>query len=82
MSALGELFHRARVELACPRCHNNPRGVFVGIGMDECPECHGEMRNAHTIELLGEIARLLELQLDNHETLAEAVNQHNRRARR
>jgi len=49
---LRALLVRARHELACQRCQNDPRGVSVGGLLDECPECHGEFRNPDTIELL------------------------------
>jgi hypothetical protein len=38
----------ARGELACQTCGNSGRGYMGG----ECPECHGEHRNAATIRLL------------------------------
>lgn len=54
MSALGELLHRARAELACPRCGNG-HGVMIRGELHECPECHGGHRNTATIELLEQL---------------------------
>jgi DnaJ-class molecular chaperone len=53
MATIEQLLQRATWELGCQTCRNNPRG-YMG---DECPECHGEHRNAHTIELLTVLTR-------------------------
>lgn len=47
------LLTRTTHQLACPRCLNNPRGVTTAHGRDECPECHGNLRNVDLIALLG-----------------------------
>lgn len=49
------LLHKARAELACPRCSNRGRVMMRG-DWDECPECHGDPRNTSTIELLEQLA--------------------------
>lgn len=57
---LASLFNRAKGELACPGCQNNPRGQFRGMAWDECRECLGEHRNTATIELLGRLVEIEE----------------------
>jgi recombinational DNA repair protein RecR len=51
MKTIQHKLNDARRELACQTCGNNPRG-HMG---NECPECHGELRNTATIALLEEI---------------------------
>lgn len=59
MNSLATLFNRAKHELACPRCSNRG-GIMTQLGIDECPDCHGEGRNKSTIELLGALVEIEE----------------------
>lgn len=55
MNTLIGMLQLARNELACERCGNRRAIMTAGGGLSsivECPECHGNQRNPHTIALL------------------------------